>query len=236
MTRTNKKCLSGIALTLVLGGIAWGVVAQRCNTAANNYNSYINYTTPCEETGRTVAAVDEVQGPVPIYTYKQGDAECCFNAEIQKEIFKQWASFDGDLPPYKLVLSLWIASSELNPTAVSVTGSLGIPQLSTKTIADCQRKGWYSPERDDLYDPAVQIRLGLMVLNELCVSYPGGDWDYYRAIRAYSIGGTELLKRESEKQFGNEEGYTEAADGVFYPGFYGKVKEIETCLVINAND
>lgn len=175
---------------------------------------------------------------MPIYRYQEQNFSEEYDFEIQKEIWYQYRNFEGELPPYEMVIALWVAESGLDPDSISYnqdgTFNKGIPQLNSLTIQDCIDRGWYKEGIESLDDYRTQIRLGLLVLNDLCVTVPGGEWDYYRVVRAYQIGVGGLLEKEASGDFGSNDPWYEGKDGIWYPGFYGKVKHIQKNLVVDA--
>ena len=246
MENNQKEIIAVLFGILTAGVSAFTLLSYKSDKAANSYKHYTSYTQTTQSVSCNTEATEATVAPnvasytttttipedtTPYYSYQNRGVHFEYDRDVQREVFNQWRAFKGELPPYKTVLSLWIASSGLEPTAFDKdSGCVGIPQLSPDSIDTCTKFGWYDPSVDDLSTAAVQVRLGLLILNKLCQEYPGGDWDYYRAIRASFTGGAELLRRESEGKFGDEEGYTVAADGELYPGFYGKVKDIELSL------
>lgn len=208
---------------------------QNCNVAATeDTDSKVTTPTPDESVAAVVADVTATEDPTPLYAYKRGDFVQEYDVEIQKMIYKAWSEFDGTLPDYEFVLSLWISESGLDPTLVreNVNGTydFGIPQLNTTTLEECLRRGWMAPE-DDIEDPETQIRLGLTVLSYYCENCEGGAWPYYRAIRAYAIGKDGLEYAESIGDYGFDDEYSEGPDGIWYPGKYGEVMATERFLV-----
>lgn len=205
------------------------------NIASQPTSNSINNITITQKTTDSTAASTENTDITPlIYIYSGEDYPKTYDPQIQEELYRQYMEFNGVLPEYTTVLSLWILESNLNPGAVghSDDGTLnyGIPQLNTRTLKDCQLKGWYNPNTDNIYDYKLQINLGLKVLNELCETCPGGEWDDYRAIRAYAYGVAGLEAKEAAGEYGSEEDWYMDTNGNWYPGVYGKVKAIESNL------
>lgn len=203
--------------------------------AETSYIEQTYYGGEPESYAETEQTVEYTYSSAPIYAYIENNFVKDYDVDIQEEIWRQWNEFEGDLPPYEMVLALWISESNLDPRAVNHntngTTDYGIAQLNTVTVQECSRKGWYDWQIDDIDDYRTQIRLGLLVLNEFCEKAPGGEWEYYRAIRAYQLGVGGLEYRESIGDFGGNDTWYEGPDSIWYPGKYGKIKQIQKYLV-----
>lgn len=170
----------------------------------------------------------------PLYIYKDETVTREYSSWVQEELYTRYVAFEGELPPYTMVLSLLLKESSLNPYKVSEDGSTsGLGQLSNLTLLECERRGWYDPSTDNYSENVLtQIDLTLKVLNWCCEECPGGEYPYYRAIRAYYLGVSGLETAEKEGIWGSDESWYEGEGGYWYPGNYGKIKEIEKYLVL----
>lgn len=182
----------------------------------------------------TFASVPATEETIPLYNYVRDDVTIAYNPEVQEEIYKQWSEFDGILPDYEFVLSFWISESGLNQYAINYnddgTQDIGIPQINTVTIQEAYARGWMDYS-DDIYDLETQIHVGLCILNYYCEACPGGDYPYYRAIRAYGMGEGGLEYAESVGDYGQYDYWTELPDGSYYPGKYGTIMETASRLM-----
>lgn len=252
MNSNLKKILAGILVsTAVVGSV--GVVTY-CNQAIEGYAAHSSNTAAYASTDITsnitstpsVVASQSATREITdlntdtdlphIYCYEDEDEGeyQVYSPTIQAEIYRQYQEFEGELPPYIMVLSLWISESELDPEAIYYNddGSVdyGIPQINSSTLIDCEKRGWYDPDINNIDDYRVQIHLGLLILNDLCQQCPGGDWTYYRVIRAYSCGVGGLLAREEAGDYGENDEWIADAHGTWYPGAYGRMRKIESHL------
>lgn len=202
-------------------------------TQQNNVQTCEDVDSTCtqqetETVDARVAALAATKPVTPIYTYVDGDDVRYYDEDIQREIYRQWSEFDGILPDYELVLSLWITESGLNPYATNYntdgTVDMGIPQINTVTIQEAYAKGWMAYE-DDIYNLDTQIHVGLCVLNYYCENCPGGDYPYYRAIRAYGLGVDGLNYAESIGDYGQYDEWRQGPNNMWYPGKYGVIME-----------
>lgn len=239
---------------VVIGGLGCLVIG---NLLAQDYNTVEPVSGPIETTSSVVATTETTttvkhytqtfpisaalssttettEQPVPLYIYKDETVTREYSSWIQEELYRQYTEFEGELPPYTMVLSLLLKESSLNPYKVSEDGSTsGLGQLSNLTLMECERRGWYDPQQDNYSENVLtQIDLTLKVLNWCCEECPGGEYPYYRAIRAYYLGVSGLESVEDEGMWGAEESWYEGEGGNWYPGNYGKIKEIEKYLVL----
>jgi peptidoglycan lytic transglycosylase len=93
------------------------------------------------------------------------------------------AAADAGLEPF-MVMALTRQESLFNPEARSVSDARGLMQLLPSTavkVATAQG----AAEPGDLYDPAVNVRLGVALLKKLMATYGG---DRFRAVAAYNAG------------------------------------------------
>lgn len=190
-----------------------------------------------EDVTASVAPVSATNS-VPYYMYVKDGVTTTYDASIQAEIYRQWSEFDGVLPDYEMVLGLWISESGLNPYATNYnddgTVDVGIPQINTTTIQEAYAQGWMSYE-EDIYNLDTQIHVGLCVLNYYCEACPGGDYPYYRAIRAYGMGIGGLEYAESIGDYGQNDPWSQGANNMWYPGKYGVIMETASHLVPDPN-
>lgn len=201
-------------------------------------SSITNYTVLTKEQYcNSDSYVSSTSNNTILYCYCTNNGTNYYSEEVQAEIYKQYMEFEGELPNYELVLALWIRESNLDPGAYcrnyDGTYDIGIPQLNTVTLKECERLGWYNPDTDDLSDYKVQIALGLKVLSYYTVNCKDneGDWKYYRCIRAYRLGLSGLEREESLGNYGQHDSVVVCYDGCAYRGDYGVVKKIECGLM-----
>lgn len=201
-------------------------------------SSSINYTVLTKEQCCNVDSyVSSTDNNTIIYCYCTNNGTLYYDEEIQSEIYNQYNSFNGELPNYELVLALWIRESNLNPKARNKnsdgTYDIGIPQLNSVTLKECERLGWYNPKEDNLTDYKVQIALGLKVLSYYTVQCRDEDisQQYQRCIRAYKLGLSGLRIEERKGNYGQNDEEVLCNDGCVYRGDYGQVKKIESGLM-----
>jgi tetratricopeptide (TPR) repeat protein len=94
--------------------------------------------------------------------------------------------FDADP---MLVLSIMREESRFNPRAKSEAAARGLMQFIIITAAEIGRDiGLVQVTPDDLYDPAIIIRLGAKYVGELMKKFDG---DHYKTAAAYNAGPTQ---------------------------------------------
>lgn len=226
----------GLNLAICAPDVPLEVVEQNTtqrSVQVTEESSNIVTQTEQENTAASVADVSAVES-VPVYMYVKDGMATTYDATIQAEIYRQWSEFDGILPDYEMVLGLWISESGLNPYATNYnddgTVDIGIPQLNTTTIQEAYAQGWMSYE-EDIYNLDTQIHVGLCVLSYYCEACPGGDYPYYRAIRAYGMGIGGLEYAESIGDYGQNDLWSQGANNMWYPGKYGVIMETASHLV-----
>ncbi len=100
-----------------------------------------------------------------------------------------------------LVAGLIREESLYNPRALSPVGAMGLMQLMPKTANRVARRlGLGSVDREDLFDGALNVRLGAYYVGELLDAYQGNQ---IHAIAAYNAG-PEAVKRWIDK-FGDRD-------------------------------
>ncbi|HUY19807.1 MAG TPA: transglycosylase SLT domain-containing protein [Candidatus Binataceae bacterium] len=92
------------------------------------------------------------------------------------------AASGAGLQPF-LVLALTRQESLFNPAARSVSDARGLMQLLPSTAVKVAAAQGGAP--GDLYDPAVNVKLGVALLKKLMAMYGG---DRFRAVAAYNAG------------------------------------------------
>ena len=97
--------------------------------------------------------------------------------------------------PFDLVKSVIHTESSWNHKAVSVSGAVGLMQVKPSTAMS----EFKTPEQD-LYDPYVNVTVGIMYLSELYHN-SGDDWHY--ALTSYSHGPTATRKYNPNYVYNN---------------------------------
>jgi soluble lytic murein transglycosylase len=88
--------------------------------------------------------------------------------------------------PWSLLAGLAREESRWEPRAVSKVGARGLMQLMPSTAIDvAARRGELQPTADQLFDPAVSLRLGAAEMGRLLEVF-GGRWA--SAVAAYNAG------------------------------------------------
>lgn len=97
--------------------------------------------------------------------------------------------------PFDLVKSVIHTESSWNHKAVSTSGAIGLMQVKPSTAMD-----EFSTPKDDLYDPYVNVTVGIMYLSEL---YHNSDNDWHYALTSYSHGPTATRKYSESYVYNN---------------------------------
>ena len=97
--------------------------------------------------------------------------------------------------PFDLVKSVIHTESSWNHKAVSVSGAVGLMQVKPSTAMS----EFKTPEQD-LYDPYVNVTVGIMYLSELYHN-SGDDWHY--ALTSYSHGPTATKRYTTNYVYNN---------------------------------
>ena len=84
--------------------------------------------------------------------------------------------------PYDLAKSVIMTESSWNHKAISKSGAIGLMQIKPETAYS-----EFKTPKDDLYDPYVNVTVGIMYLSEL---YHNSGNDWYYALTGYSHGPT----------------------------------------------
>ena len=97
--------------------------------------------------------------------------------------------------PYDLVKSVIYTESSWNHKAVSTSGAIGLMQILPSTAMD-----EFKTPKSDLYDPYVNVTVGIMYLSEL---YHNSDNDWHYALTSYSHGPTATRKYSPSYVYNN---------------------------------
>ena len=97
--------------------------------------------------------------------------------------------------PFDLVKSVIHTESSWNHKAVSVSGAVGLMQVKPSTAMS----EFKTPEQD-LYDPYVNVTVGIMYLSEL---YHNSDNDWHYALTSYSHGPTATKRYNPNYVYNN---------------------------------
>lgn len=84
-----------------------------------------------------------------------------------------------------LVAALIRAESNYDKDAVSSAGAKGVMQLTDETASFCAKKLGMEIDEDDIYNPEINIKLGVFYLKRMLEMFEG---DETKAIAAYNAG------------------------------------------------
>lgn len=107
--------------------------------------------------------------------------------KIYPQKYKEYVykySLENNMDPL-LVFSVIKAESNFNKNVVSSSGAVGLMQLMEKTALEQANNLGKEYEYKDLYNPEINIQLGISYLSELVNRYNG---NIYLAITAYNAG------------------------------------------------
>jgi soluble lytic murein transglycosylase len=90
--------------------------------------------------------------------------------------------------PHLLAFAVMQTESRFNPGATSWAGARGLIQLMPATAKGVAKKAGRSVSKDDLYDPATNLDLGMRYLAGLVERYGGGPGAVALAIPSYNAG------------------------------------------------
>lgn len=97
-----------------------------------------------------------------------------------------------------LIWSIIRQESAFNPKAVSRVGAKGLMQLRPSTAREVARRHKVSKGTPDLFDPAVNIRLGSLYLSQLLQKF---DQNYAIAAAAYNAGPSRVSRWLERRPF-----------------------------------
>jgi soluble lytic murein transglycosylase len=113
---------------------------------------------------------------------------------------------ENGVDPY-LVLALIRQESLFDPQAVSSASALGLMQLLPATARRTARQfGLAEPRAEQLFDPELNLTLGILHLKELLQRYGG---DRVKALAAYNAGERAVERWERQISTGDEEEFVE---------------------------
>ncbi len=116
-------------------------------------------------------------------------------------------AYNRDLDPF-LVLALIKQESAFVPDARSYLGARGLMQLMPETADDWARRLRMAPvEDEDLYEPDVNLRLGIPYLARLVDQFDGS---IEKALAAYNAGATNVRRWERDLEDGRPETFIES--------------------------
>ena len=116
-------------------------------------------------------------------------------------------AYDRDLDPY-LILALIKQESAFVPDARSYVGARGLMQLMPATADDWARRLRMAPvEDEDLYEPDMNLRLGIPYLARLVDQFDGS---IEKALAAYNGGATNVRRWERGLTDGRPETFIES--------------------------
>ena len=143
----------------------------------------IMYEVPVRTVIEKIDNLIEVDKPKPNFTE---DAEMIKsslnNSKLKHVLIYIHALCDEYAVPYDLAKSVIMTESSWNHKAVSKSGAIGLMQIKPETAYS-----EFKTPKDDLYDPYVNVTVGIMYLSEL---YHNSGNDWYYALTGYSHGPT----------------------------------------------
>lgn len=101
--------------------------------------------------------------------------------------------------PDLLAFAVMQTESRFNPGATSWAGARGLIQLMPSTAQGVAKKAGMEIEKDDLYDPATNLDLGMRYLAGLVDRYGGGPGAVALAIPSYNAGAGAVDKWLAER-------------------------------------
>ena len=101
--------------------------------------------------------------------------------------------------PDLLAFAVMQTESRFNPGATSWAGARGLIQLMPSTAEAVAKKAGMELEKDDLYDPATNLDLGMRYLAGLVDRYGGGPGAVALAIPSYNAGAGAVDKWLTER-------------------------------------
>ncbi|MEW5977015.1 MAG: transglycosylase SLT domain-containing protein [Acidobacteriota bacterium] len=140
---------------------------------------------------------------LPLEALKRQDWEILFPAKFENLIFQEAEKYQID--PF-LALSLIRQESSFNPNARSRANAYGLMQLLPSTARSVARQlGTRRPSLSQLYDPGLNIRLGMRYLSDMLKKFNGQE---DKALASYNAGDRRVDSWLSEG------GYADSAEFV----------------------
>tara|TARA_B100000131_G_scaffold282341_1_gene289489 strand:- start:1053 stop:1631 length:579 start_codon:yes stop_codon:yes gene_type:complete len=145
------------------------------------------YEVPIKTVVRKIDNLVEIEKPKPNFS---DDAEQ-INSSLNKSKLKHvliyiHALCDEYTVPYDLAKSVIMTESSWDHKAVSTSGAIGLMQIKPETAYS-----EFKTPKEDLYDPYVNVTVGIMYLSDL---YHNSGDDWYYALTGYSHGPTATKK------------------------------------------
>lgn len=138
------------------------------------------------------------EAEVFLFILRFSDTMATANARNLAKVIVEECDNYKNLDPY-LILAIIQIESEFSPSAVSHRGAVGLMQVMPRTAEFVAKEmGMSYKGRTSLYDPLINVRLGIHYLSELADRYETTE----KALAAYNYGPTnyEKLMSRTSKQ------------------------------------
>ena len=113
--------------------------------------------------------------------------------------------------PYDIVCAVIETESSFQSDAISSTGARGLMQINKITLTDLNQRLGTDYSMDDLFDPAINIRLGTFYLSHLYKRFG----NYETVYAAYNAGPTRVAEWLTDSQY-SKDGITLIHDNIPY--------------------
>ena len=141
------------------------------------------YEAPIKTVIKKIDNFIEVEELKPNFTEDANQIKSSLNqSKLKHVLIYIHALCDEYHVPYDLAKSVIMTESSWNHKAISKSGAMGLMQIKPETAYS-----EFKTPKDDLYDPYVNVTVGIMYLSEL---YHNSGNDWYYALTGYSHGPT----------------------------------------------
>jgi len=141
------------------------------------------YEVPIKTVVKKIDNFIEVEELKPNFTEDANQIKSSLNqSKLKHVLIYIHALCDEYHVPYDLAKSVIMTESSWNHKAISKSGAIGLMQIKPETAYS-----EFKTPKDDLYDPYVNVTVGIMYLSEL---YHNSGNDWYYALTGYSHGPT----------------------------------------------
>lgn len=162
---------------------------------SNSGSDYEHLSEPSEEPKIEDMTPEEAE--VFLFILRFSDTLTLSNARNLAKVIVEECDNYKNLDPY-LILAIIQIESEFSPSAVSHRGAVGLMQVMPRTAEFVAKEmGMSYNGSNSLYDPLINVRLGIHYLSELADRYDTTE----KALAAYNYGPTnyeKLLSRSSK--------------------------------------
>jgi len=162
---------------------------------SNSGSDYETLSEPSEEPKIEDMTPEEAE--VFLFILRFSDTLTLSNARNLAKVIVEECDNYKNLDPY-LILAIIQIESEFSPSAVSHRGAVGLMQVMPRTAEFVAKEiGMSYNGSNSLYDPLINVRLGIHYLSELADRYDTTE----KALAAYNYGPTnyeKLLSRSSK--------------------------------------